>query len=398
MRDSISNTDARRLFMHLHRLSDPRDKTKGCNNLPDLINSIGFAQIDSIRTVERAHHHIIFSRCQSYQREWLKIHLEKKRTLFENWTHDASIIPMAFFPYWKVRFERAHSKIISSPWWLKRIGQNADSTCRAVLNYVAENGPVKARDIKTDFNGRGVSKGNWWGWHPGKAALVFLWRTGKLAVAGRKNFEKIYDLTENVIPKKFLDIYPSEEEYLGWNCLTAMERIGFGSHSEIAKYWDGITATEAGVWCKDSKNNYIREIKIEDTMGDTYSSWAHVDIFEWLKKVPEPPGHIRFISPFDPLIRDRKRTKRLFGFDFKIEIFVPEEKREFGYYVYPILEKDRFIGRIEFKANITTGTLEVRGLWLEVGIEYTKTRKSKIEAELRRWKKFIGLKSIEWPQ
>ena len=112
--------------------------------------------------------------------------------------------------------------------------------------------------------------------------------------------------------------------------------------------------------------------------------------------VPEPPKRVRFLSPFDPLIRDRKRTQRLFGFDFKIEIFIPEKKREYGYYVCPVLEGAEFIGRIELKSNKGSSCLVVKGLWLEAGIVLTKSLRRKIEDELYRWKKFMALNAVEW--
>ena len=116
MNDKISNADARRLFLYLHGLSDLKDRKYEDHHLPHMINKIGFVQIDSIKTVERAHHHILFSRLKSYERTWLKKHLEDEGTLFENWTHDASIIPMVFFPYWRPRFKRAEEKINKSKW------------------------------------------------------------------------------------------------------------------------------------------------------------------------------------------------------------------------------------------------------------------------------------------
>ena len=396
MKNIIPNRDARRLFIYLHGLSDPRDKTRVNGELSKLIESFGFVQIDSIKVLERAHHHILFSRYRSYKRDWLKVQLEKERTLFENWTHDASIIPTAFFPYWKLRFDRAYEKLTVSKWWQKRIGENADATCKRVLDHVAEHGPLRSRDIKFDCNQGRTSNENWWGWNPTKAALVFLWRTGKLAVSGRHNFEKIYDLTTNVIPRQFLEFNPSLEEYTRWQCASALERIGFGSHTEIARYWNGITPGEAKTWCLASEGSCVTEIEIEDAEGNFFKSWAKPDIFDRLGDAPEAPNRIRFLSPFDPMIRDRKRTKRLFGFDFKIEIFVPDKKREFGYYVCPVLEKDKFIARIELKTDFPRKCLVVEGFWLEADIQLTKTRKISIEAELMRWMKFMGLNKVEW--
>ena len=395
----LTNSDARRLFLFLHGLSGSLNNVEDKAALPGVIKQIGFVQIDSIKIVERAHHHILFSRSNFYDHTWLDYHLEEKRTLFENWTHDASIIPIEFFPYWGHRFSRAHDKLVGSRWWNKRMGDNPGKLCQRVLDYVEKNGATKSRDLrhgnKDSSSKRLEDKTSWWGWNPSKATLVFLWRTGRLAVAKREGFQKSYDLTERVVPDIYRNIEHSEEEYINWNCMTAIENIGFGSHAEIANYWEGISPQEAKNWCNKSLNNYIMTTQVETVDGETVLSWAHPDIFAWVDKLPDPPNIVRFLSPFDPLIRDRKRVRRLFGFDFKIEIYIPELKRVYGYYVYPILEKDKFIGRIEMKVDRRSSSLIVHGFWLEIGFKLTKQRKKKIESELHRWRAFLNLDYIK---
>lgn len=395
----LTNSDARRLFLFLHGLSGSLNNVEDKAALPGVIKQIGFVQIDSIKIVERAHHHILFSRSNFYDHTWLDYHLEEKRTLFENWTHDASIIPIEFFPYWGHRFSRAHDKLVGSRWWNKRMGDNPGKLCQRVLDYVEKNGATKSRDLrhgnKDSSSKRLEEKTSWWGWNPSKATLVFLWRTGRLAVAKREGFQKSYDLTERVVPDIYRNIEHSEEEYINWNCMTAIENIGFGSHAEIANYWEGISLQEAKNWCNKSLNNYIMTTQVETVDGEAVLSWAHPDIFAWVDKLPDPPNIVRFLSPFDPLIRDRKRVRRLFGFDFKIEIYIPELKRVYGYYVYPILEKDKFIGRIEMKVDRRSSSLIVHGFWLEIGFKLTKQRQKKIESELHRWRAFLNLDYIK---
>ncbi|MDC1172269.1 crosslink repair DNA glycosylase YcaQ family protein [Alphaproteobacteria bacterium] len=395
----LTNSDARRLFLFLHGLSGSLNNVEDKAALPGVIKQIGFVQIDSIKIVERAHHHILFSRSNFYDHTWLDYHLEEKRTLFENWTHDASIIPIEFFPYWGHRFSRAHDKLVGSRWWNKRMGDNPGKLCQRVLDYVEKNGATKSRDLrhgnKDSSSKRLEEKTSWWGWNPSKATLVFLWRTGRLAVAKREGFQKSYDLTERVVPDIYRNIEHSEEEYINWNCMTAIENIGFGSHAEIANYWEGISSQEAKNWCNKSLNNYIMTTQVETVDGEAILSWAHPDIFAWVDKLPDPPNIVRFLSPFDPLIRDRKRVRRLFGFDFKIEIYIPELKRVYGYYVYPILEKDKFIGRIEMKVDRRSSSLIVHGFWLEIGFKLTKQRQTKIESELHRWRTFLNLDHIK---
>ena len=395
----LTNSDARRLFLFLHGLSGSLNNVRDKVELPGVIKQIGFVQIDSIKIVERAHHHILFSRSNLYDHAWLDYHLEEKRSLFENWTHDASIIPIEFFPFWRHRFSRAHDKLVGSLWWKNRMGDNPGRLCHRVLDYVEKNGATKSRDLshgnKDSSSKRLENVTSWWGWNPSKAALVFLWRTGRLAVAKREGFQKSYDLTERVVPEIYRNIEHSEEEYINWNCTTAIENIGFGSHTEIANYWKGISPQEAKNWCTKSLNNYIMKTQIETVDGETVLSWAHPDIFAWVNILPDPPNIVRFLSPFDPLIRDRKRVQRLFGFDFKIEIYIPESKRVYGYYVYPMLEKDKFIGRIEMKVDRQSSRLIVHGFWLEIGLKLTKRRQKMIESELHRWRSFLDLDYIK---
>ena len=399
MRNELTNSDARRLFLFLHGLSSSQKDNHNKEALLGIIKRIGFVQIDSIKTAERAHHHILFSRCNSYDHAWLDYHLEEKRSLFENWTHDASIIPLEFFPYWGHRFSRTRDKLVGSRWWKNRMGNDPDEICRRVLNHIEQTGAAKSRDLRwnrdDEFPDKSKKSSSWWGWNPSKAALVFLWRTGKLAVAKREGFQKVYDLTERVIPDMYRTLKYTEQEYIDWNCTTAIENIGFGFHSEIANYWEGVTPKEAKTWCEKSLNNYIMEIQVEAKSGEKVLSWAHPDIFSWLQMVPDPPNIVRFLSPFDPLVRDRKRTQRLFGFDFKIEIYVPQSKRVYGYYVYPMLERDRFIGRIEMKSDKKSHSLIVCGFWLESGVKLTKMRQKMIESELHRWRTLLGLRQIK---
>ncbi len=398
MTDRLDNATARRLFLWLHGLSGETFARRR-TDLPALVERLGFVQIDSIRTVERAHHHILLSRCSGYRPGWLAHHVGKDRALFENWTHDASVIPVQFFPYWKPRFQRAHHAIMNRAWWRERIGDNPVETCRRVLDHIAEHGPVMARDLKAgnpEPPPGQVSKTAWWGWHPSKAALVFLWRTGKLAICGREGFQKVYDLTERVIPEQYRSVEPTEAVFLDWTCSGAIERLGFASHGEIAAFWDALRPAEVQSWLDGPGRKAVRPLDVVGADGTSRTIYARPDIAQLLREVPEPPARIRFLSPFDPVTRDRKRAEWLFGFEFRIEIYVPRARRTYGYYVYPMLERDRFVGRIEMKANETADALDVLGLWLEPGMRLTKGRRARIDAELDRWRRYRGLGRINW--
>lgn len=400
MTDRLSNADARRLFLWLHGLSDFGATPLRRGDVAALVERIGFVQIDSIRTVERAHHHIMFSRAGAYKPRWLDHHVERERTLFENWTHDASIIPARFFPYWKPRFARAGAEMMGRAWWRERIGEEPERTCAQVLDYIAENGPVMARELKSDNPDPPedldpISKA-WWGWHPSKAALVYLWRTGQLSVTRREGFQKVYDLTERVVPEEFRAHEPTEAEFLDWTCSEALDRVGFATHSQIARYWEAVNPATAKAWCEGGGRNALRKIEVEGMDGSVSEMYARPDIGDLLEAAPAAPARIRFLSPFDPIVRDRKRAEWLFGFDFRIEIYVPAPQRKYGYYVYPMLERDRLIGRIEIKTNREADSLDVIGLWLEPKVQMSKPRRAKIEAELERWRRYLDLGRVTW--
>jgi uncharacterized protein YcaQ len=388
MTNLIPNRDARRIFLAKQGLSSPPNRALSKAGLLQLIHDIGFVQVDSIATVERAHHQILFSRNQTYRREHLTELLEKEGALFENWTHDASIIPSAFFRYWKHRFIRREPIIRER--WAKWQGEGFDSSFEETLGRIAEGGATLSRDVKVADH----KSGGWWNWHPNKTALEYFWHTGKLAIAGRQNFQKIYDLTERVLPAEFHTPEVEHDVFVDWACRSALERLGFATSGEIAAFWDLVTPQEAKTWVEVHRDELV-DLQIEPANGGKpRPTVAFADFHDRADEHPEPPARIRVLSPFDPLIRDRNRTERLFGFFYRIEVFVPEPKREYGYYVFPLLEGDRLIGRIDMKADRKAGTLDVRRLWLEPGVRASAGRMEKLEAELERVARFAGVERV----
>ncbi len=386
----VSNRDARRIFLNKQGLAGAPHKALGKQGLLDLIHDIGFVQVDSIATVERAHHQILFSRNQTYRREHLTELLEKDGALFEHWTHDASILPSAFFRYWKHRFARREP--ILRERWLKWQGEGFDSTFEETYQRIAEGGAVMSRDLKVAEH----KSGGWWNWHPNKTALEYYWHTGKLAIAGRQNFQKIYDLAERVLPAHHYEPEVSEADFVDWACRSALQRLGFATHGEIAAFFALIGPEEAKAWVTAHRDE-LTEVLIEPADGEKPRlSYAFNGFPDNLGDLAEPPARLRVLSPFDPLIRDRNRTERLFGFYYRIEIFVPEPKREYGYYVFPLLEGDRMVGRIDMKADRKSGTLDVKRLWWEKGVRASSGRMEKLEAELVRLAKFAGVENVRW--
>ena len=388
----LRNEAARRLFLDRHALIEPPSGPAKGDDLLALIHRLGFVQVDSINTIERAHHMILWSRRQSYRPDNLKRLLEKERTLFEHWTHDASIIPTDFLHWWKLRFVRDGKRISSR--WSDWHGPEFHNKVEDVRAHIRDGGPVASGEVGEDEK---RSKGGWWEWHPSKTALEFLWRTGELCVCHRRNFAKVYDLTERIHPEVHAAPAPSEPETIDWACNAALDRLGFATSGEIAAFWDHVTPAEAKDWCTAALGRReIIEIIVEGVDGRPRRSYARPDVLEGASAVADPAGRVRILSPFDPALRDRNRAERLFGFRYRIEIFVPEAKREYGYYVFPVMERDQLIGRIDAKCQRADGVLAVAAFWPEPGVAMGKGRLQRLEAELARLGQFTGCQDIRF--
>lgn len=385
----VSNLAARRIFLSKQGLSASPSSSLSKQGLLELIHRIGFVQVDSVRTVERAHNQILFSRNQTFRHEHLRQLLEEDRALFEHWTHDASILPVEFFPYWKHRFRRREEGIRKK--WARWQGEGFDQAFDETYARITKSGAILAREVKAEEH----KSGGWWEWHPSKTALEFLWHTGKLCISARENFQKVYDLTERVVPSHLCDAEVSHEEFVDWACRSALERLGFATHGEIAAFWDIVSPDEARDWAKANRDG-LQQVHIETVDGKLRASFALSSLACEAQDWPEPPSRVRVLSPFDPLLRDRNRAERLFGFRYRIEIFVPEEKREYGYYVFPLLEGDRMIGRIDMKADRKAGILNVRKLWLEPKVRASAGRMTRLDAELARIARFAGVEQIAY--
>jgi uncharacterized protein YcaQ len=403
-RPIITNIQARRIFMARQGLCPPPRNRRGKDGLHALIHQLGFVQMDSIRTVERAHHMILFARDQTYRPEDLRQLLEKDRRLFEHWTHDAALIPTDFYAHWRHRFALAGDRLRQR--WRKTRPREPtggasigfEDLIERVKRHVSENGPTRSRDLKTNNGGRKAGKNGWWAWHPAKTALEFLWRTGELSICHRDGFQKVYDLSARVIPEAARTAAKqTPAEFADWACATALDRLGFATASELAAYWASIDAAGARAWCAANLGRNLIEVLVESADGSPAKiCLARPALLDEIGDLARPPGRLRVLSPFDPLIRDRKRLRRLFNFNYRIEIFVPEAERTYGYYVFPLLEGERLIGRIDMKARRGDNALHVAGLWLEPKIKFSQGREKKLAAELNRVAKFIGMANVLW--
>ena len=388
----LSNTHARRIFLHRHHLSAaPTGKATGVDLL-GLIRGLGFVQLDSINTVARAHDLILFSRRQRYRPAALKKLYERDRALFEHWTHDAAVIPMDYYPQWHLRRLRDTQKLRKQ--WRNWRRDGFEAQFQKVLDQIREQGPLSSADV-----GKGEKRGSggWWDWHPSKTALEYLWRSGALCVVGRENFQKRYDLSERVLEAAFCDPaqMPDEAATVDWCCDGALARLGFATHTEIAAFWAHLTPAEAKAWCISEQHaGRLITVEIEGADGTFKPAYARPDLPQDPALDIKPTSRLRVLSPFDPALRDRKRAERLFGFNYRVEMFVPAPKRIFGYYVFPILQGDRLVGRVDMKAFRDQDTLRIRALWPEKAVRWGKARQQAFEGELDKLLPLAGVTKL----
>lgn len=389
---TLSNTQARRIFLDRHGLSETPQGVCDGPALHALITKLGFVQLDSINTVARAHDLILFSRKPRYRPDALKKLYERDKALFEHWTHDAAVIPLEFYPHWELRRQRDAERLRSR--WSKDRREGFEACFQIVLDQVRSDGPLSSSDVGKDEK-RG--SGGWWDWHPSKTALEYLWRSGALTVVGRSGFQKRYDLTERVIDGQLRDpaCAPDTEATIAWCCDQALARLGFATHGELSAFWAHITPAEARVWCAtELASGRLEQINITGADGTVKPAYARPGLDSDPAIDQQPTNRLRVLSPFDPALRDRKRAERLFGFKYRVEMFVPEPQRTFGYYVFPIMQGDALVGRVDMKVFRDADELRVRALWPEGKAQWGAGRIAAFEAELERIRRLAGVSSV----
>ena len=408
---SISAQAARRALLEAQGLRDDPERRASPAALQRLIERMGFVQIDTINVVERAHHLTLFSRMHGYQPRMLAHLLERRRSLWEHWTHDASAIPTKWHPHWKHRFERYRSRIQRHAWWKARLGDDPERTIVMVRERIERDGPLQSRDFEHDRANHPRPEDGWWGWKPAKAALEHLWRSGELVITRRINFQKVYDLAQRAMPDLHAAPISEPEDHVAWACRSALERLVIATPGEIAAFWHAIDPPTARRWCVEAiRSGELTELMVEDVRGGKpRKSVALAANESALRRLARMAGRdaasggeealndrapMRVLSPFDPVLRDRKRCLRLFGFDYRFEAFTPGPQRRYGYYVMPLLQDDRLVGRIDPKFHRDRGELVVNRVWWEQGVKPTKARRVAVDAALQRLAMFVGAERV----
>lgn len=379
----IDNTTARALWLSTNGLA--QTPTGELDTL-GLIKQLGFVQLDTIQVVSRAHHHILWSRNQNYRETMLDPLLRDKRQVFEHFTHDASVLPMEFLPMWQRQFARKRAQCSRSNWFGKHL---EPALIQEVVQRIADEGPLSTQSFNTKIEGEKTM----WKRPPHKMVLDYLWYSGALATSHRDGFTKFYDLAERVFPQDLPKL--SDEAQITALCESALERIGFGTLGDIRRFWDACEVDEVKAWAQRSAESFV-EVEVQGSDGCWTQALACHDIEQRINALKAPTSRLRILNPFDPAIRDRARVARLFGFEYTVEMFVPAAKRKWGYYIFPLLEGDRFVGRAEIKGDRKNGTLTLLKYWTETQRLNTEKRAEKLEAELSRLSKLAGLERVVW--
>jgi uncharacterized protein YcaQ len=386
----FSAAEARRLALASLGFGVARPAKAGISHVRATAKRLKAIQIDSVNVLVRAHYMPAYSRIGPYPMTALDSLAYEKRELFEFWGHAACYMPVELYPYFRFRMN-AHLNAD----YLKQADPAVRRYIEAVYRDVRDRGPLAASEV----TGAGKAKGKWWGWSDGKRAIEALWRTGRVAIAGRRGFQRLYDIPERVIPKAALEApVPSPDDARKHLLLTAARAHGIGAMSDIAGYfhlgnwWDRQPVN--GKRGRPETPRLMRELLEEGRLVPvSVEGWAEPGYVVPKVKVPKGVDARALVSPFDPLMWNRIPTKRLFGFDYQIEIYVPQPKRIYGYYCLPFLLGDELVGRVDLKADRKNGTLLVPAAHSEDGRD-KKAIAFELGAELRSMADWLGLERI----
>jgi hypothetical protein len=368
MAESISQKTARRLVLHAQLLDGRTRIKKGKAGIAQAIGHLGYVQIDTISVIERAHHHTLWTRVPGYKPEHLHQAQAVDRTVFEYWGHAASFLPMDDYRFYIPMMRSFYNPTSWYRGWLEKYGGHM----APVLQRIRAEGPLAARDFA---NPGGRRKGPWWDWKPAKAALEMLFWRGELMIRERNGFERVYDLTERVLPEGTDTRAPEPGELGRFIVRRALTALGVAGAKEIRDYIRiGGRDIVAGALAEMLASAEIARLTVEGHEGVAYAlprALEEAGRFRARPSRPAPTGppRVRLLSPFDNLVIFRSRLRERFAFDYAFECYVPRGKRNHGYFVLPILSGEDIVGRLDPKADRRTGTFIVRRLALEPGVD-----------------------------
>jgi len=374
----LSKAQARRIAMAAQGFHDPPPKGNvGARHFKRVMDRVGLLQIDSVNVLERSHYLPVFARLGPYDKAALdKYAFGRKPNLFEYWGHVASMMPVEVFPLMRHRMDDPkHRK--------QKLAATQPKYIQGVLDQVRERGAFSIAEME-DPGDRG---GAWWGGGKGKIALEWLFRTGKLTTKQRgTGFARVYDLTERVIPQEHLAVAPpSDEDAQKQLLLLSARHHGIGTASDLADYYRLKIPGSRPLLAQLVDEGALESVEVEGWKGPVY---LHPEA-----KLPRSIHARALLSPFDPIVWHRDRAERLFDFIYRIEIYVPQPKRVYGYYVLPFLLGDTLVGRVDLKADRQTGRLLAQASHFEEGQDPHRVA-TEMAAELRLMADWLGMNGV----
>ncbi len=355
-RRRISLSTARRLAIASQCLDGRQKLPAGKEGAARIIERLGYVQIDTIAVVQRAHHHTLWARRPDYVPEHLHRLQSEDRRVFEYWRGAACYLPIQDYRYYLPSM-KAFADWQRTRHWLE---SNA-RLVKEVRNRIRREGQLASADFSAP---EGAKRGPWWDWKPAKRALETLFSMGELMIAERRNFQRVYDLAERVLPADTNTGEPSREELARFAARRAAASLGLASRDDVRWASIGDRAAVSEALDEMVASGELTPVTVAGLDGGPHYAWT-----EALQSVRgrRPRRGLQILSPFDNLVMNRHRLRALFGFDCKLECYFPAAKRTYGYFCLPILWGDRFIGRLDPKADRKQKALLVRKLLFEPG-------------------------------
>ena len=373
---------ARRIALAAQGFADARPAGEvGTRQLRRTVDRLGVVQIDSVNVLSRSHYLPCFSRLGSYPRPALDALANRRHEVFEYWAHEASFLPVRLHPFLRWRMGAADREAWGS---MTRVQRERPEYVAALLQRIRDDGPLKASQLA---EARPDRPGSMWNWHAGKAALEYLFFTGALTARSRTaGFERVYDLTERVLPPAVLSIpTPERAEAIRELVRTAARALGVATETDLRDYFR-LAPLDARIAIAELEDaGELLPVQVE--------GWQRP---AWLDPQARRPRWVRaraLLSPFDSLVWERPRVERIFDFRYRLEIYTPAAKRVHGYYVLPFLLGDRLVGRVDLKADRQAGVLRVQAAHVEPGAPHGEVAAA-LAAELRLMADWMELDQV----
>jgi uncharacterized protein YcaQ len=383
-KEQISLTQARRVALHAQLLDGQTQLPAGKQGVLQAIEKLGYVQIDTIAVIQRAHHHTLWTRCPDYAPAMLHELQAQDRRVFEYWAHAASYVHMCDYCYYLPRMRQAFDPY--SKWERGRLEQFGH-LMEPALERIRQEGPLGSKDFVT-----GSTQGTPRERNPSKVALEMLFARGQLMVTERRGFQKIYDLTERVLPADVDTRVPDDDELGQFFVRRALAAYGVAQEREIHNHIEAADKKTLSTALRDLVDDG-QVIPVQVRAADYY---ALPDSLAQAGQLQAAPPRVSLLSPFDNLIIQRERMARLFGFDYALECYVTPAKRKYGYFVLPILWGERLVGRLDPKAERKKKTLVIRNLVLEPGFEAGDDFLPAFYDALKACARFNGCEKITW--